>query len=239
MRPTSVFLGLLLVLPPVFCGDSNNATTITTPRANTTNIPESASPTITPSTSVSFTTTASHKRTAHTTFSSTHKPLPTTVQSGGSTTITPSTRSHSQTSNTVCLILFFCFLIVLLAFAYKWYTDHGRPSFPETRRLLAESLRNTWAVAVALLRPSPKKDENGEDMEAGIAEAGEEKKQGDDNEDDDSSDDYSSLGGGGMMEKPIKDEEEDRKSNQQEDSMSSVELKEETTEPEKDDLTLL
>ncbi|MCJ8748970.1 hypothetical protein PDJAM_G00170780, partial [Pangasius djambal] len=248
MRPQpSVFLRalcLLLSTAPVFheASASLNTTNVTaTTMTYNKSATESASPTTTPQTNVTFPVETQGTSTISTASSETRSTTTTTVQS----TASPSATSDAGT--VVCLILFFCLLILLSFCFYKWYIRHGRPSCLEIWRRVTECARNSWAMAVECLRPSPKEEEVDEEMEAGITEAEEQKKQEEDaedeDEDDDSSDNYSCVDGTVMMKKPKKDEEEDGRSSEDDDDddddMSSVELKDEKTEREKDDLTVL
>ncbi|XP_026801003.3 uncharacterized protein LOC113545725 [Pangasianodon hypophthalmus] len=246
MRPQpSVFLRalcLLLSMAPVFHGASAslNTTNVTaTTMTYNTSATESAAPTTTPDTNFSFEETQDTS-TIITTSSETRSTTTTTVPSNASPT---AATTQANVGTVVCLILFFCFLILLSFCAYKWYIHQGRPSCLEIWRRVTECARNAWAMAVACLRPSSKAEEVDEEMEAGITEAEEQKKQeedaDDEDDDDDSSDNYSCMDGTAMMEKPKKDEEEDGQSSEGEDDMSSVELKDEKTEREKDDLTVL
>lgn len=102
-----------------------------------------------------------------------------------------------------------------------------------------ECMRNVWAAAADLLRPSSKDiEEEHEDEEemAGIKMPEDQNNRGDaeDDSDEDSSD-YANVGG---YEGTKKGEDMDSQGNEGEDEMSSVELKDET-ERMKDDLTVL
>ncbi|KAK2865876.1 hypothetical protein Q7C36_001932 [Tachysurus vachellii] len=228
---SSVFLRALLCLllstVPVLCGVSAITTNVmaSTPEGNE-NVTNSESPT-TASPGTVITTTAQITTTIKSTSSGAQVPKTSAA------TISPPT-SRYGVSVALCLILFICFLILLFFCAYKWYIRNGRPSFTETRRRLAEWVRNAWVAAG--LRPSSKDDEEEEEDEEKEAgkEAEEDKNQGqyaeDDGGDSDSSD-YSNMEGLTVSKKT--------EENDGDDDMSSVELKNEKTEREKDDLTVL
>ncbi|GAA6067921.1 uncharacterized protein LOC113650020 [Tachysurus ichikawai] len=240
---SSVFLRALLCLllstSPVLCGVSASYNTTngmaSTPEGNK-NVTNSESPTTAPPGTTSFTTTAQIRTTIKSTSSRPQVPVKPTVKPEASATTTTNSRSapRSGVGVALCLILFICFLILLFFCAYKWYIRNGRPSFTETCRRLTEWVRNAWVAAG--LRPSSKDDEEEEEDEEKEAgkEAEEEKTQGqyaeDDGGDSDSSD-YSNVQGFTVSKKT--------EENEGDDDMSSVELKDEKTEREKDDLTVL
>ncbi|KAK3523024.1 hypothetical protein QTP86_011230 [Hemibagrus guttatus] len=150
-------LCLPLIMASAFCDASvpHNATDLPalTTEGSVTET-ESESPSIPPST----TTTSSiylTKSQITTTIKSKSSTSP-MVQPEESPNTTSPPGTGSGVSTAVCLILFFCFLILLLFCAYKWYVRNGRPSFPEIWRRVTECVRNAWAVAVTRLRPSSK-----------------------------------------------------------------------------------
>ncbi|XP_058240859.1 uncharacterized protein LOC131349288 [Hemibagrus wyckioides] len=255
-RQSSVYLSalicLLLTMASVFYGApaSLNSTELQTSinKGNTTE-PKSESSTVTPSTTSMDLTTAQITTTIKSMSPETRTPMGpvVTVQTQSpNTTSTPG--SNSGVRMGVCLIFFFCFLILLLFCFYKWYVRNGRPSCPEIWRRVTEHARNAWATAVTHLRPSSKdEDEEEEDREKEVElkEAEEEKMQGGDDEaDDDNSDssDYSDVGVGGSIKNEENDVQRDESgddADDDDDDMSSVELKDEKTEKEKDNLTVL
>ncbi|XP_027013827.2 uncharacterized protein LOC113650020 [Tachysurus fulvidraco] len=233
---SSVFLRALLCLllstVPELCGvsasyNTTNGTASTPER--TENVTDRESPkTSTPSTT-SSTTTAQTRTTIESTSSGAQVPVKTTVQP---TTISPLTSSYGV-GVALCPILFICFLILFFFCAYKWYIRNGRPSFTETRRRLTECVRNAW-VAAGLRPPSKDEEEEEEDEEEAGKEVEEEKNQGQYAEDvgsDSDSSDYSNMEGFTVSKKT--------EGNEGDDDLSSVELKDEKTEREKDDLTVL
>lgn len=235
MRPQAAIflraLGLLLSMASIFCEvtPSHNTTPETTTTMGYNTSANEITSTIMSLQTDTFTMKAHNMTTISTT--STKNPSPTTFMPQSDT---KPTTSHSYVGTVVSLFFFFCVLVSLFYIAYVWYVRHGRPSFLEIWRTVAVSARNAWAAVVEHLRPSSKEEEGDEEMEAG-----EEKKQDDeDNNDDDSSEDYSSIGGSIMMEGPKYDEEEDGKNNERDD-MTSIELKDEKTEREKDNFTML
>ncbi|KAF5899443.1 uncharacterized protein DAT39_010853, partial [Clarias magur] len=214
MKPQS-FISLralcsLVFMAHAFCGGSPSNTTTSKPdttAAYSTITTENVSLTTPPTSSVPFATHDPKPQSVFTISTVSEDIKPTTASSSTAA----SGQEPSNTGTIVCLIFFICFILVLLFCAYKWYVHHGRPSFPEIWRTVAEAAGNVWELAMACLSESSKREEADEEMEAGIAEAEEEKQQeedaGNDNKDDgddDSSDDYSSIDEAVVKEAPKK-----------------------------------
>lgn len=237
---SSVLLCLLLAVAPGFCGDSHNITHATTAQtSNVTITADTPDDTSIPS-EYDIMSYSDNMSSISSKASGTTTQTKKTTDGNNSTTQQTDTEDSTRTESVVVIVLFIlCIIIVLIYCTYKWYTRHGRPSFLEACRIVAESARSAWAAVTEHLTPSTKEGEEEEEMEVGINEAEEKKNQEEDAEYDDSdtsSGDYSNMGGVEMMEEPKKDEEQDEG---RDDDMTSIELKDEKMEQEKHNLTVL